>query len=285
MSTSNLARTQAGTPDCGARQYVAIWIFVSLALGLAGLHALVFELAARGALGFDPPRDVLNGLRSYGPALAALVAIGYGQGRTGLRSLRDRLLRWRVARSTYAMAVAVPLVAMALALCTVAIAHGALAPAAEPRLGRLLLIFLVLPLLDGPLGEEIGWRGYLLPTLTRRHGVIVAAVAVAVVWYLWHLPLYFADGRELTAPFLGRYFVFMLALSFAQAWLFQRSGQSLVIAILFHNMTNYVVLVGFTLFPAVRGFPLYNDAYLLAMVGFGAFAALSLVRGGEKKSE
>ncbi|MGX1772721.1 CPBP family intramembrane glutamic endopeptidase [Nocardia brasiliensis] len=39
------------------------------------------------------------------------------------------------------------------------------------------------------LGEEIGWRGWLLPQLTRRLGIAAALVATGVIWALWHAPL------------------------------------------------------------------------------------------------
>lgn len=39
------------------------------------------------------------------------------------------------------------------------------------------------------LGEEIGWRGFLWPTLRRRHGYWTAAAQVGVVWWLYHVPL------------------------------------------------------------------------------------------------
>lgn len=39
------------------------------------------------------------------------------------------------------------------------------------------------------LGEECGWRGYLLPKLAVRYGVIPATLFVGVIWAVWHIPL------------------------------------------------------------------------------------------------
>ncbi len=38
-------------------------------------------------------------------------------------------------------------------------------------------------------GEEMGWRAYLTPSLASRVGLLIAVVIVGVVWGLWHTPL------------------------------------------------------------------------------------------------
>lgn len=40
------------------------------------------------------------------------------------------------------------------------------------------------------LGEEMGWRGFLLPQLLP-YGCRLALVAVGLIWWAWHLPLSF----------------------------------------------------------------------------------------------
>jgi membrane protease YdiL (CAAX protease family) len=42
--------------------------------------------------------------------------------------------------------------------------------------------------------EEPGWRGVALPWLRRRSGPLLASVVLAVVWAVWHLPLYAVTG-------------------------------------------------------------------------------------------
>jgi membrane protease YdiL (CAAX protease family) len=55
-------------------------------------------------------------------------------------------------------------------------------------------------LLGGPLGEEIGWRGFLLPKLLKRNGPLVASLILGVVWGLWHLPIDLTAGFLLKGP-------------------------------------------------------------------------------------
>jgi membrane protease YdiL (CAAX protease family) len=57
--------------------------------------------------------------------------------------------------------------------------------------------------LTGSLGEELGWRGYLLPRLTAALGVRWALPLSGLLWGIWHLPvifltpLYHAEGNLL----------------------------------------------------------------------------------------
>ena len=40
-------------------------------------------------------------------------------------------------------------------------------------------------------GEEVGWRGFLWPLLRTRYGFLLTALAVGVVWWIYHVPFVF----------------------------------------------------------------------------------------------
>lgn len=73
-------------------------------------------------------------------------------------------------------------------------------------------------------GEELGWRGYLLPHLGNGPG---AAVRVGVIWGLWHAPLIALDGAEFgvrswwVAPL---FCLNTIPIAMVMAWLRWRSG-------------------------------------------------------------
>lgn len=48
--------------------------------------------------------------------------------------------------------------------------------------------------ISGPMGEESGWRGFLLPVMWKKTGVIKGAILLSTVWAPWHAPLWFIPG-------------------------------------------------------------------------------------------
>ena len=61
------------------------------------------------------------------------------------------------------------------------------------------------------LGEELGWRSYALPRLVQRHGFILGATILGVIWCIWHYPRMlagpFVESIPQAAPFIGLFSV------------------------------------------------------------------------------
>ena len=101
----------------------------------------------------------------------------------------------------------------------------------------------------GPLGEEGGWRGYLLPRLLERGGEARASLIIGIVWALWHLPIMamFADWRS-GVPFtayLPLYTFGVIGLSFVMSRVWLIGGGSLIPCIWLHGLVNAVGGVAF----------------------------------------
>ena len=51
-------------------------------------------------------------------------------------------------------------------------------------------------------GEEIGWRGFMVPALNERYGCKKTLIISSVIWCLWHFPLIifggYMEGTSLT---------------------------------------------------------------------------------------
>jgi membrane protease YdiL (CAAX protease family) len=140
-------------------------------------------------------------------------------------------------------------------------------PVQLPGIGVILSGFLMmLPL--GPLGEELGWRGFALPLLQEKMSVPIASLVLGVIWWAWHLPqlllpeLQWAVGAM---PILI-YLVMILPGSMLAAWIFNRSKGSVIPVILFHASLNY--------FLGLLGF---NSPYFMIMILIGLWIPALLV--------
>ncbi len=102
---------------------------------------------------------------------------------------------------------------------------GAIIPA-------LLLFFL------GAVGEELGWQGYAYPRLIKRHSALNTALIIGVVWALWHVIPFALMGRS--APWIIWQGLTMVLMRIIVVWLVVNTGGRILIAVLFHMMSNSV---------------------------------------------
>lgn len=93
------------------------------------------------------------------------------------------------------------------------------------------------------LGEEIGWRGFLVPQLAKSHSFAVTALLSGIIWSIWHYPiLIFADYNSGTPTWyaLTCFTVMVVSISFVFAWMRLKSG-SLWTGMLLHASHNLFV--------------------------------------------
>jgi uncharacterized protein len=111
----------------------------------------------------------------------------------------------------------------------------------------------------GALGEEIGWRGFLLPRLTQRFGFTVGCLISGSIWAVWHYPiLLFADYNSKTdlRYALVCFTRLVIPMAFVMGWLRLRSG-SLWPCALIHASHNLFVQSIFDRLTAPVGRALY----------------------------
>ncbi|TMR91430.1 CPBP family intramembrane glutamic endopeptidase [Nonomuraea basaltis] len=186
-----------------------------------------------------------------GPVLSAVIVLAVTEGRAGLRELGGRLLRWRVGWVWYAAALGLPLAVITTTTWANVALFGAPAPdlaaLSWSSVALLFAIRLVNPM-DGPVGEEPAWRAYAVPRLQATRSPLVSAAILGVLVALWHLPTMVIPGESL----IGLPTTFLI--TFVYVWLFNRSGGSLLLVLLFHVTQGTITLgnIGFTGADVVR---------------------------------
>ncbi len=198
------------------------------------------------ALLFAAPMRLCSAIGSVvGLAFPAFLVTAITGGWAGVRDLARRALRWRVGVHWYLLALlGIPVVMVLIAATFVDPApFGALAD--QWRL--LLTVFVpevLIAIVTIQLCEELGWAGFMQHTLQQRYGALRASLLVALAFALIHLPTYFVGGA-ITAEKALVVLVQMLPVAlfavFFRAlitWLYDGSGQSILIAALLHAVFN-----------------------------------------------
>lgn len=123
-----------------------------------------------------------------------------------------------------------------------------------PEALTIVLYFILMGIIGMPgsiataLGEEIGWRGFLVPELYKNMGYTKTSLLTGVIWSVWHYPiLLFADYNSGTPAWYGLtcFTVMVISISFIFTW-FRIKSNSLWTAVLLHASHNLFIQSIFT---------------------------------------
>ena len=204
--------------------------------------------------GFAPALAVAGGwltpawiqLGALSSSLAAIVLVMIEGRKGGLRELLSRVLIWRVGIRWWIFALFFTIVPSVVSLNLYQLLGG---PPVDwnglQPLYTVVPMFIFLTLAAG-IGEEFGWRGFLLPRLQTRHNALVSGLIVGVAWATWHVPMFFIQGtsqyeQQLQGgllPAILSFSAFVIANSVLFTWLFNNTKGSVLLAAVFHGASN-----------------------------------------------
>jgi len=218
----------------------------SLIAGIALMFLFTWpiDLANEGILPFKVPFIVVIFL-GWGFVFASIIMTGLTLGREGVVSLLKRYLLWRVGWKWFAVALV-----LSPALVITGVYINAALTGIAPDYSTILIYKIMgksanLPLLVLPWliyetianGEEIGWRGYVLPRLQAKYNSLLSTLILGAIWGLWHLP-------KFLSAFDAVHFIWFIVHTFAQAviltWIYNGTKGSLLLATLYHASSNTV---------------------------------------------
>jgi membrane protease YdiL (CAAX protease family) len=184
-------------------------------------------------------------IAAYSASLAGVILTAIVSGKAGLREMFRRLLIWRAGIGWWAFALFAFALMYLGGLVLAALFSGSTLnlKLAQP-VYMFIPLFIVKFFLDAGLGEELGWRGFLLPRLQARYSALVSSLIVGIVWGLWHLPLFMLEGQSPTyefgqaygvVPSLLGYTVFVVVpYAILFTWMYNNTQGSLLLAFVFH---------------------------------------------------
>ncbi len=216
----------------------------SLIIGILLMFAITWpsDLANAGLLPFEVP-FVLYLFLGWGFGIAAVLMTGLTLGKTGVISLLKRYLHWRVGWRWYLAAFLLsPGLIMGAVYLNAAVTG--VSPdfstvmaykifGASAYLPLYVLPFFIIDFIAN--GEEIGWRGYVLPRLQVKYNALASALILGLIWGAWHLPKFLTHWN--TISFIW-FMVHTVVASVLYTWLYNGTKGSLLLVTLFHASSN-----------------------------------------------
>jgi uncharacterized protein len=254
----------------GRKEVIGIpWLFVGLTYGISWALWILVILSGRDAKGswlFVP--YVLGG---FSPSVVGVFLLY----RT--RPAGERPLFWKsltgFGRISWRWYLFIFLVLPAVFAVSALLESVLAGPAVDFSVLRLVsdnpvqvVQILVIALFFGSLSEELGWRGFALGRLQAKWNALVSSIILGLLWFCWHLPLFFVNGTTQkvwgfgSVGFFG-FFLFLMASSVIMTWVYNRNGGSLLSAVLIHCVSNLVL----NLVP-LSGQGLFIQGSILAIV-------------------
>jgi membrane protease YdiL (CAAX protease family) len=218
----------------------------SLVIGvlLMFLYTWTLDLSKSGVFPMQLPLAVyLTG--GWGFILVSLFMTWFTLGSEATMTLLKRFLIWRVEWKWYFVAFLLLPILQFTSVWLTALQTGVPADFSN------LTVYEVFPLSVNALvlilpwflfemlsnGEEMGWRGYILPRLQEKYTALVSSLILGVTWGFWHLPKFLGAGTNSEYSFAW-FVVAHVALAVLYTWLYNNTRGSLLLVTFFHASGN-----------------------------------------------
>ena len=134
---------------------------------------------------YDLDEPNLSILSVFTPSLVALVLTAVSNGKKGVydlfvgQTVRKTALKWLIL-SFFGL----PALASLAVLTSLKFDVSAFALRSTQLMPQALVILLI------AIGEEYGWRGFLLPRLLNKFSLFNSSLILGLIWGFWHFPAY-----------------------------------------------------------------------------------------------
>jgi membrane protease YdiL (CAAX protease family) len=131
--------------------------------------------------------SILIGFGAFGPPLGAAAVVWASGG--SLRRWISQMFKWKIGTRWWIVAFGLPFVILSLGVGLFVLVGGPV-DFSSMESPLIYLFAMAWGTIWGGGQEELGWRGFMLPTLQERYSALVSSVFVGVAWAAWHLPLF-----------------------------------------------------------------------------------------------
>jgi uncharacterized protein len=203
-----------------------------------------------------------SALMAFVPVTAALILVYRQHGIASVGALLKRTMDLRVVRHPGWLLTGLLFMPMVCVLeFGILRLTGSAVP--QPEIAPNNAMFLLVAFFVAAIGEEVGWQGYAYPALRKNMGVLTSALVLGFVWALWHIIPFVQLGRS--PEWILWHSLSAVALRIIIVWLFENTGGSIMIALLFHTMIN----LSWALFPVAGSY--YDPLVTFIILAISSF--------------
>jgi len=203
----------------------------------------------------------------FGPSISGIIIIGIQNGGSGIKNLFKKGIKVKFQWIWYLI---VFLLGPIYAGITFLISKYGLQLEIESEMLQnplmILIAFFYIFFLQGPLGEEFGWRGYALEKLQANLNSYWSSLILGFIWSLWHLPLFFMPNAIQSQIPIWQFILYTVTITFLYTWIYNFTGKSVFATLFFHLMMN----LSLGIFP-------YFQTLLSGIIGYSILAIFTLV--------
>jgi len=213
--------------------YLVFW-------GLLGLTGLVFSLGVPAWV-----RYILPVICAWSPTIVFLLMFRRLYPGMTLKEYLRRQFKTGLSLPILVLVIAVQIVILAAATGAHSILNQVQFFSALTLSAPMLLLGFMDSLIRGPLGEELGWRGFALNELQKKHTPLFSALVLGLIWGFWHAPLWFLT-TGFTGNVLMQYIpVFMISIICTSIVItaFYNMNKNLIVPILIHQLFNFLLAI------------------------------------------
>jgi membrane protease YdiL (CAAX protease family) len=241
-----------------------------------------YRILLNAEKGTFPLFALIGFIGAYGPSITAIIISKICKGPGSIKKLLKKTLLWKVQIKWYFFILIAPVVILTISVIGGSILLG-FSPGGIDVLAGLKVFFpyILVALPFGPMGEELGWRGYLLPELLKKHTPIVSSLILGVIWTFWHIASFGYPGAAIPSVFeVNAWTIFLylgniVGATFLFTFIYLKTKGSVLVAILFHAAFNASSTIVYTAFPSLASNVSYRENIyiinLLIMIIVGIF--------------
>ena len=228
-------------------------VFLLIAFGVPWSVQIFMALKRIPLVPVWPGLIVANSFCSVAGFVAAYCELGWA----GVTELGHRCVQYRASKVWWAYTLLLCFGIAHVTTLAYGLVHGFVGPLKLQDLARqrwLPFTFLSGSIF-GPLGEEAGWRGYLLPHLLRQYSALVSSLIIGLISALWHFPVGLIVGSASYFHSVMGLLLFTagaICMNILITILFPHTSMRVLHAIVFHWTIMPAVTLSEIIFPPIQ---------------------------------